>query len=137
MLRLMKAFLLISLLGCAALVASRAAASDPQYEIAFASFAPLDSDLFMADADGSNAKPFLSHPDLDANASFSPDGRWVVFSSRRSGSWDIYRAHPDGSGIERLVDDVALGASPDGKTYRIGVNARVSGCELRARYLHA
>ncbi len=119
MLRLIKTVLLLSLFGCAPFVASRAATSNPQYEIAFAGFAPLDTDIFMADADGSNAKPFLSHPDLDANASFSSDGRWVVFSSRRSGSWDIYRAHSDGSGVERLVDDVAYddqaALSPDGK----------------------
>jgi Tol biopolymer transport system component len=74
------------LLVCTSFATANAAPSSPQYELAFASFAPLDSDIVIADADGSNAKPFLSHPDLDANASFSPDGKWVVFSSRRSGS---------------------------------------------------
>ena len=36
---------------------SRAAESN--YTIAFASFAPLNMDLFVADADGSNPKPLL------------------------------------------------------------------------------
>lgn len=95
-------------------------AAEPTYEIAFASFAPLNSDIFIADADGSHAKPFLPHAELDSNASFSPDGKWVLFTSRRAGNSDIYRAHPDGGGLEALVaspafdDQAAL--SPDGRT---------------------
>ncbi len=92
----------------------------PGYEIAFASFAPLNSDIFVADADGSHARAFLPSPELDANASLSPDGQWVVFTSRRSGSCDIYRAHIDGSHLERLVADPAYddqaALSPDGKS---------------------
>ena len=84
-----------------------APAGAPRYEIAFASFAPLNSDLFIADADGSNARPFLPHPEADANAIFSADGRWIIFTSRRRGSSDIYRARRDGSGIEPLVRDRA------------------------------
>jgi TolB protein len=91
----------------------------PQYAIAFASFAPLNSNLFIADADGRNPKPFLSRPDLDYDASFSRDGCWIVFTSERNGSADIYRAHPNGSGLERLTNDPAFDdqgtLSPDGK----------------------
>ena len=78
------------------------------YRIAFASFAPLNMDIFVADADGSNAKPLLAHPDQDYDASFSHDGKWIVFTSGRNGSADIYRVHPDGSGLERLTDDPAF-----------------------------
>jgi Tol biopolymer transport system component len=94
-------------------------AAESQYKVAFASFAPLNTDLFIADADGNNARPFLAHPDLDANASFSPDGKWVIFTSRRAGSSDIYRAHPDGTGLEALVTDPAYddqaALSPNGR----------------------
>jgi Tol biopolymer transport system component len=93
--------------------------AETRHEIAFTSFAPLDTDLFIADADGSNAKPYLSHPELDSNASFSNDSRWIVFTSRRGGSSDIYRARVDGSGLEALVTDPAYddqaALSPDGK----------------------
>jgi TolB protein len=92
---------------------------EPPYTIAFASFAPLNSDIFVAAADGSEAKPLLPHGDLDYNASFSRDGGWVVFTSERQGSSDVFRAHLDGSGLERLTDDAAFddqGAlSPDGR----------------------
>jgi Tol biopolymer transport system component len=97
-----------------------AAATQPTYEIAFASLGPLNSELFIADADGNSVKPLLPHAGFDGNASFSYDGRWIVFTSERGGSYDIYRTHPDGSGLQRLVDDPAYddqaALSPDGKS---------------------
>src|SRR6185503_2210847 len=43
-----------------------------------------------------------------------------VFTSERDGSYDVYRAHPDGSVLERLVDDPAYDdqatLSPDGRS---------------------
>lgn len=93
--------------------------AEPAYTIAFASFAPLDTDIFVADGDGNNAKPLLAHPDLDYDASLSRDGRWVVFTSERGGSADIYRVRPDGSSLTRLTDDPAFedqaALSPDAK----------------------
>ena len=90
------------------------------YTIAFASFAPLDTDIFIADSNGSDPRPLASAPSFEANASFSADGKWVVFSSSRAGSWDIWRVHPDGTALERLVDDPAFddqaALSPDGQS---------------------
>jgi TolB protein len=81
------------------------ATHEPEYTVAFASFAPLNTDIFVADADGHNPTPLLAHPDLDYNASFSRDGQWIVFTSQRRGSADIYRVHADGSGLQSLVAD--------------------------------
>ena len=56
---------------------------------------------------------------FDANASFSPDGQWVVFTSTREGSADLFRVRLDGSGLERLTDSPAFddqaAFSPDGR----------------------
>ena len=112
----------IRLVAClmAGLAGAIANAAEPQYKIAFTSFAPFDIELFIADGDGSNARPFLSNPGLDFDASFSGDGKWVIFGSTRSGQADIYRAHPDGGALEKLVDDPAYDGqaalSPDGRT---------------------
>ena len=99
---------------------SAAAPAAPTYEIAFSSLGPINADMFIADADGNNAKPLLPHAGFDGNGSFSRDGKWIVFTSERDGSYDIYRARPDGSGLERLVDDPAYddqaALSPDGKS---------------------
>ena len=92
---------------------------DPVYHLAFANFGPLNTDIFIADANGSNVRALASSPALEYNASFSTDGKWVVFTSNRNGSSDIYRIHPDGSGLEQLTDDPAFDDqatfSPDGK----------------------
>ena len=119
-----RASLLIGILLLVPVVAieqggSRAVEPAAQYTVAFASFAPLDTDLFLAEADGSAARPLSPHPDLDYNASFSSDGRWIVFTSHRDGSADIFRVRPDGSGLEKLVDDPSFDdqavLSPDGR----------------------
>lgn len=93
---------------------------EPNYEIAFANFSPLNTDIFIADADGGNARPLLANPEADYNASFSPDGKWIFFTSERDGSADIYRVQADGKKLERLTDDKAFddqaALSPDGKS---------------------
>ncbi|MEJ7829904.1 MAG: hypothetical protein WKF91_16975 [Segetibacter sp.] len=98
-------------------IQSNKPASEPTYHLAFASFGPLNTDIFIADADGSNARPFLPHSALDYNASFASDG--IVFTSERNGPADIYRAHPDGTALEQLTNDSAFDDqavfSPDGK----------------------
>ena len=87
--------------------------------IGFGSFAPISTKIFIADGNGNNAKPLLSDSDQDQNASLSHDGQWVIFSSRRNGSTDIYRVRRDGTDLERLVDHPAFddqaNLSPDGK----------------------
>ena len=85
---------------------------------------PSKMSLHIANADGSGERRLL--PDstgLDYDASFSPDGQWIVFTSERdaagSGQADIYRVRPDGTGLERLTKETSMedaGAlSPDGK----------------------
>lgn len=112
--------------------APRGSARD-QYTIAFKSFAPNNTDIFIADRDGSHARPLAPDPALDYDASFSPNGRWVVFTSQRAGSADIYRVRPDGSRLERLTDDPAFddqGAlSPDGRSLAF-VSSRSGHAEI-------
>ncbi|HEY4213770.1 MAG TPA: hypothetical protein VGM84_20010 [Steroidobacteraceae bacterium] len=115
-----------------AFVAQGVRAQTP-YTIAYASFAPLHSEVFLADPDGSHPKVFASNPALQWNASFSRDGAWIVFTSTRDGSADIYRAHPDGTGLERLTDDPAFddqaALSPDGRKL-VFVSTRSGHAEL-------
>jgi hypothetical protein len=47
---------------------------NPRYAVTFASFAPLNTDIFVADSDGSNPRALLANHALDYNASFSRDG---------------------------------------------------------------
>jgi len=67
-------------------IGSAADEAEPSYTITFASFGPQNTDLFLSDADGKNAKPLVPHGENDYNASFSADGKWIVFTSHRKGS---------------------------------------------------
>jgi TolB protein len=108
----------VACLGTLTLLCQFTARSEPQYRIAFNSLAPRNQAIFIADGDGGNAKPLAPHAAFNWNASFSGDGRWVVFTSDRAGSADLFRIHPDGSGLERLTDSPAFddqaAFSPDG-----------------------
>jgi Tol biopolymer transport system component len=81
---------------------------------------PSEMVLYVANADGSGERKLFPTSGFDYHASFSADGKWIVFTSERNGSGqaDIYRVHPDGTGLERLTDDPALddqaSLSPDG-----------------------
>jgi TolB protein len=86
----------------------------------FTRVGPTRIGLFLASVNNSNERALLPADSLDYNPSFSADGKWVVFTSERTGSADIYRVHADGSGLERLTDDPAFddqaALSPDGST---------------------
>jgi Tol biopolymer transport system component len=90
------------------------------YTVAFNGLAPANTDIFLADPEGRNPRPFLPHAAQDYNPSFSADGEWLLFTSERDGSADIYRARLDGSRLERLVEDPAFDdqatLSPDGRS---------------------
>jgi Tol biopolymer transport system component len=84
---------------------------------------PSKMELYIANADGSGERRLLPDSDgLDYDPSFSPDGKWIVFTSERdtqgTGQADLWRVHPDGSGLERLTSDPAMEdagvLSPDG-----------------------
>lgn len=60
----------------------------------------------------------ITNVDQDTAPALSPDGKQVVFMSRREENWDIYVVNVDGSGLQRLTTDAADDGlptwSPDG-----------------------
>ena len=120
-----------NLVPLGALILSLSLPASAQQRIMFSSDAtPLHSQLFIANADGSDERALLPLTGMDYSPSFSADARWIVFTSERNGSADIYRVHPDGSGLERLTDDPAFDdqavLSPDGKSLAF-VSSRSTG----------
>ena len=75
------------------------------------------------------AVPFLQTQYSESQATFSPDGHWVAYTSNESGSAEVYvRAFPDG-GARRQVS-VRGGAQPrwrrDGKElFYLGLDGRL------------
>jgi Tol biopolymer transport system component len=91
---------------------------------------PSGGELFIANGDGSGEHKLNSGGNMEYDAMFSGDGKWIVFTSERNGSANIYRIHPDGSGLERLTDDDGFddqaSLSPDDNQLAF-VSTRVSG----------
>jgi len=71
---------------------------------------PSSSQLFIANADGSEEKALFTESGFDYHASYAANGQWISFTSERNGfgQADIYRVHPDGTGLEQLTNDPAL-----------------------------
>ena len=65
------------------------------------------------------ATPITDNNAYDAEGAFSPDGKWIVFGSRRDGDSDLYVMKADGSNVVRLTDKKGYDGgpffSPDGK----------------------
>lgn len=61
-------------------------------------------DIYTADRDGSNLRKLFGSPGYDAEATVSPDGSQILFTSDRDGDLDIYVVNADGSGVRRLTD---------------------------------
>jgi len=62
-----------------------------------------DYDIYTARADGTDTKPLFASPAYDAEATISPDGKTIVFTSARDGDLEIYTMNADGSGVRRLT----------------------------------
>jgi TolB protein len=78
-----------------------------------------DYDIFTANLAGGELSRLTSTPGYDAEATVSPDGKRIVFTSIRDGDLDIYSMRLDGTDVKRLTSTVGYdgGAffSPDNK----------------------
>src|SRR5260370_26154356 len=82
--------------GCAVALSLSAA---PRQTMLMNRLGPSQMTLYIANADGSEERPLFSSSRLDYNASFSPAGKWIVFTSERNGYGRavLYRVRVDGS----------------------------------------
>ena len=60
--------------------------------------------IFTANADGTDVKPLIQSPAYDAEATVSPRGDKIVFTSTRDGDLDLYTCDIDGSNVKRVTD---------------------------------
>lgn len=78
-----------------------------------------DFDIFVADLKGNIVKRLTDSPGYDAEATISPDGKKIVFTSTRNGDLDLYTCNIDGSDVKQVTNQLGYdgGAffSPDSK----------------------
>jgi len=76
-------------------------------------------DIFVADFNGHITRRLTNTPGYDAEATISPNGDKIVFTSMRNGDLDIYTMNIDGTDVKQITHDLGYdgGAcfSPDGK----------------------
>lgn len=76
-------------------------------------------DIYIADLKGNITKQLTNTKGYDAEATVSPDGKLVVFTSTRSGDLELYTMNIDGSNVKQITNGLGYdgGAffSPDGK----------------------
>jgi Tol biopolymer transport system component len=71
-----------------------------------------DYDIYTTRPDGSDLRRLTAVPGYDAEATLSPDGNTIVFTSVRDGDLDIYTMHTDGSNVRRLTSTVGYDGGP-------------------------
>jgi TolB protein len=85
-------------------------------KIAFHKFAsvgggPIQSDIFVMNADGSNVIRLTVDPEFDGYPTWSPDGNRIAFESRRLGTDEIFVMNADGTGQARVTYCAVLAAN--------------------------
>ncbi len=78
-----------------------------------------DFDIFVSDLEGNIIQQLTDAPGYDAEATVSPDGKMIVFTSIRSGDLELYTMDIDGKNIKQVTSGLGYdgGAffSPDSK----------------------
>ena len=69
-------------------------------------------DIYSAAPDGADIKPLTRTPGYDAEATISPNGKKIVFTSVRDGDLDIYTMDIDGKNVRRLTSEVGYDGGP-------------------------
>lgn len=98
-------------------------------------------DIFEAAPDGSHLLRLTDAPGYDAEGSYSPNGKQIVFTSNRDDDLELYIMNADGSDQRRLTHGKGYDGgpffSPDGKTILYRGDRRSDGkMNLQIRMIH-
>jgi TolB protein len=97
----------------------------------------MNSEVFVANADGSDLRNLTNHHAWEGWPAWSPDGKTIAFAGNRNAAWQIFLMNPDGSNLRLLAATEGRGTSPkwspDGRTIYYTVCRRsqdFTGCDI-------
>ena len=80
----------------------------------------MNSEVFIANSDGSDQRNLSAHPAFDGWPSWSPDGSRIVFASNRNANYQVFVMKPDGSEVRLVANTEGRATEPrwstDGNT---------------------
>ncbi|HET6974386.1 MAG TPA: hypothetical protein VFH96_10200, partial [Pyrinomonadaceae bacterium] len=83
-------------------------------------------DIWTADENGQNIQRLTVNRARDVYGRFSPDGKWIAFSSERNGNLDVFLIPSGGGNAKQLTthsaDDIVLGWSSDSRSVLFSSN---------------
>src|SRR5207248_1063601 len=72
-----------------------------------------NSEVYLANADGSNLRNLTNNPFFDGWPAWSPDGKQIAFASNRRGhGYQIFVMNADGSGAKLVANTEGRGTAP-------------------------
>lgn len=103
-----------------------------------------DSEVFVANSDGSGARNLTRNPAFDGWPAWAPDGNRIAFASNRNRNYEIYVMDSDGGHVRRVANTEGRATapkwSPDGKTLYFPICKKVDftfSCEIYGAKLDA
>ena len=63
-------------------------------------------DIFVSDLEGNVVRQLTNEPGYDAEATLSPQGDKIVFTSDRSGDLELYTMNTDGSDVQQVTNEL-------------------------------
>ena len=119
---------------CLLIMASAVAQDHRTEQVVYTTLAPHGWDILMFESSSGTARPLASDPALEYDPTFSPDGRWMVFTSEQRGNPDLWALNltADGGPILLTPGDTmqdAAAFSPDGRSIAF-VDTRDGNAEI-------
>jgi TolB protein len=71
-----------------------------------------NSEVFVADADGSNPRNLTHHPAFEGWPAWSPDGSQIAFAGNRNSAYQIFVMRADGSDVRLVANTEGRGTAP-------------------------